>query len=91
MYVRVTAKWCTVAVDHEGEVFESYITRTRDKAAALTLEAGNIYATHRRIWREVSVRSTAPSGATSQWRLTAVGVLSDQMHRAGSGSVGRPG
>jgi len=62
MYVRVTAKWCTVAVDQEGEVLESCITRTRDKAAALTLEAGNIYATHRRIWRQVSVRPTAPSG-----------------------------
>ena len=26
--------WC--AVDHEGEVLESYVTKTRDKAAALT-------------------------------------------------------
>jgi putative transposase len=30
-------RWSTFsAVDHEGEILESYITKTRDKAAALT-------------------------------------------------------
>jgi putative transposase len=32
--VRLTAPWR--AVDHEGEALESYVTKTRDKAAALT-------------------------------------------------------
>nr|WP_241233732.1 transposase [Altericroceibacterium xinjiangense] len=31
--IRLTAPWR--AVDHEGEVLESYVTKTRDKAAAL--------------------------------------------------------
>ena len=38
MYVKLNGEmvhlWC--AVDHEGEVLESYITKSRDKAAALT-------------------------------------------------------
>lgn len=37
MFVKLTGEmvylWC--AVDHEGEVLEDYVTRTRDKAAAL--------------------------------------------------------
>ena len=37
MYVRVNGEMVYLwrAVDHEGEVLESYVTRTRDKAAAL--------------------------------------------------------
>ena len=38
MYVRVNGEWVYLwrAVDHEGEILESYVTKTRDKAAALT-------------------------------------------------------
>ena len=37
MFVKLNGKMVYLwrAVDHEGEVLESYITRTRDKAAAL--------------------------------------------------------
>ena len=37
MYVRINGEthYLWRAVDHEGEVLESYVTRTRDKAAAL--------------------------------------------------------
>ncbi|QQN74389.1 IS6 family transposase [Croceicoccus sp. YJ47] len=37
MYVRINGEMLYLwrAVDHEGEVLESYVTRTRDKAAAL--------------------------------------------------------
>nr|WP_241233740.1 DDE-type integrase/transposase/recombinase [Altericroceibacterium xinjiangense] len=37
MYVRLNGKMVYLwrAVDHEGEVLESYVTKTRDKAAAL--------------------------------------------------------
>jgi putative transposase len=37
MYVRVNGEMVYLwrAVDHEGEVLESYVTRTRDKSAAL--------------------------------------------------------
>ena len=37
MYVRVNGEMVYLwrSVDHEGEVLESYVTRTRDKAAAL--------------------------------------------------------
>ena len=37
MYVRVNGEMVYLwrAVDHEGEVLESYVTKTRDKAAAL--------------------------------------------------------
>ena len=37
IYVRVNGEmvYLWLAVDHEGEVLESYVTRTRDKAAAL--------------------------------------------------------
>jgi len=36
MYIRVNGEMVYLrrAVDHEGEVLESYVTRTRDKAAA---------------------------------------------------------
>ncbi len=39
MYVKVNGEMVYLwrAVDHEGEILESFITRTRDKAAALTL------------------------------------------------------
>jgi putative transposase len=38
MYVKLDGEMVYLwrAVDHEGEVLESYVTRTRDKAAALT-------------------------------------------------------
>ncbi len=38
MYVKLNGEMVYLwrAVDHEGEVLESYVTRTRDKAAALT-------------------------------------------------------
>jgi len=38
MYVKVNGEMVYLwrAVDHEGEVLESYVTKTRDKAAALT-------------------------------------------------------
>ena len=38
MYVKLNGEMVSLwrAVDHEGEVLESYITKTRDKAAALT-------------------------------------------------------
>jgi putative transposase len=37
MYVKLSSEMVYLwrAVDHEGEVFKSYVTRTRDKAAAL--------------------------------------------------------
>ena len=38
MYVKLNGEMAYLgrAVDHEGDVLESYITRTRDKKAALT-------------------------------------------------------
>src|SRR5512139_2524185 len=38
MYVKVNGEMVYLwrAVDHEGEILESYVTKTRDKAAALT-------------------------------------------------------
>jgi putative transposase len=38
MYVKLNCKMVYLwrAVDHEGEVLESYVTRARDKAAALS-------------------------------------------------------
>lgn len=38
MYVKINGEMMYLwrAVDHEGEVLESYVTKTRDKAAALT-------------------------------------------------------
>jgi putative transposase len=38
MYVKLNGEMVYLwrAVDHEGEILESYVTRTRDKAAALT-------------------------------------------------------
>ena len=38
MYVKLNGEMVYLcrAVDHQGEVLESYITKTRDKAAALT-------------------------------------------------------
>lgn len=38
MYVKVNGemRYLWRAVDHEGEILESYVTRTRDKAAAMT-------------------------------------------------------
>jgi transposase-like protein len=41
MYVKLNGEMVYLwrAVDHEGEVLESYVTRTRDKAAALTCPA----------------------------------------------------
>ncbi len=38
MYVKVNGemRYLWRAVDHEGEILESYVTRTRDKSAALT-------------------------------------------------------
>src|SRR5665213_3649283 len=38
VYVKINGEMCYLwrAVDHEGEVLESYVTKTRDKAAALT-------------------------------------------------------
>jgi len=38
MFVKINGKWHYLwrAVDHEGEVLESYVTKTRDKDAALT-------------------------------------------------------
>jgi len=38
MYVKINGEmhYLWRAVDHEGEVLESFTTRTRDKAAALT-------------------------------------------------------
>jgi putative transposase len=45
MYVKLNGEMVYLwrAVDHEGEVLESYVTRTRDKVAALTFmnELGN--------------------------------------------------
>ncbi|SEM75335.1 putative transposase [Sphingomonas gellani] len=39
MYVKVNGEMVYLwrAVDHEGEILESFVTRTRDKAAALTV------------------------------------------------------
>jgi putative transposase len=39
MYVKLNGEMVYLwrAVDHEGEVLESYVTKTRDKAAALTV------------------------------------------------------
>ena len=39
------------AVDHEGEVLESYVTKTRDKAAALTLHEEGAEAPRRSLRR----------------------------------------
>ena len=38
MYVKLNGEMVYLwrAVDHEGEVLESYVTKSRDKAAALT-------------------------------------------------------
>jgi putative transposase len=38
MYVKLNGEMASLwrAVDHEGEILESYITKTRDKDAALT-------------------------------------------------------
>jgi putative transposase len=38
MYVKLNSEMVYLwpAVDHEGEVLESYVTKTRDKSAALT-------------------------------------------------------
>lgn len=38
MYVKINGEMCYLwrAVDHEGEILESYVTKSRDKAAALT-------------------------------------------------------
>src|SRR5436190_23850909 len=38
MYVKLNGEMVYLwrAVDHEGEILESYVTKTRDKAAALT-------------------------------------------------------
>ncbi len=36
-FQRFTEVYLWRAVDHEGEVLESYVTKTRDKATALTL------------------------------------------------------
>jgi putative transposase len=36
MYVKLHARWSSLrAVDHEGEILESYVTKTRDKAVAV--------------------------------------------------------
>ena len=39
MYVKINGEMIYLwrAVDHEGEILESYVTKKRDKAAALTL------------------------------------------------------
>ncbi len=39
MYVKLNGEmvYLWLAVEHEGEVLESYVTRTRDKTAALGL------------------------------------------------------
>lgn len=39
MYVKLNGEMCYLwrAVDHEGEVLESYLTKSRDKPAALTV------------------------------------------------------
>jgi hypothetical protein len=51
VYVKINGEehYLWRAVDHEGEVLESYVTKTRDKAAALHLRSGaseRIFATH---------------------------------------------
>ena len=65
MYVKLNGEMVYLwrAVDHEGEILESYVTRTRDKDAALTLMKkalkGSVRASCPRLWRTASAAGCA--------------------------------
>ena len=66
------------AVDHEGEVLESYVTKTRDKAAAL------------RFMRKVLKRHGSPQAITTEG-LRSYGAATDELGHRAKQDVGRWG
>ena len=65
MYVKLNGEMVYLwrAVDHEGEILESYITRTRDKDAALTFMK-------KALKRHASPEAIATDGLCSYWAAT---------------------
>jgi len=78
MYVRVNGEMVYLwrAVDHEGEVLESYVTRTRDKAAAL------------RFMKKALKRHRSPAAITTDG-LRSCGAAMSELGNQGKREVGR--
>ena len=78
MYVRVNGEMVDLwrAVDHEGEVLESYVTRTRDKAAAL------------RFMRKALKRHGSPAAITTDG-LRSYRAAMIELGNAGKQEIGR--
>jgi putative transposase len=78
MYVKLNGEMAYLwrAVDHEGEVLESYITRTRDKKAALTF------------MKRALKRHGAPEAITTD-RLRSYGAAMDELGNRQKHETGR--
>ena len=78
MYVRLNGEQVYLwrAVDQEGEVLESYVTRTRDKAAALT-------------FMKKALRRHGPPAAITTDGLRSYGAAMDELGNGDKQEVGR--
>jgi putative transposase len=80
MYVRLNGEMVYLwrAVDHEGEILESYVTKTRDKAAAL------------RFMKKALKRHGSPEAITTDG-LRSYGAAMDELGNREKQEVGRSG
>ncbi|KQR80540.1 hypothetical protein ASG07_15485 [Sphingomonas sp. Leaf343] len=87
MYVKLNGELVYLwrAVDHEGEVLESYVTRTRDKAAALAFIKKALKGTvkpNARARRGVGAKGLFNVASYSDWAVSAadpVGLVSGML------------